>query len=160
MLTRAMKQLRLRHIAVAVFLLATAPCYAGKPLVRDGSTPEKAIPLQQRGTKAIEEEMQWMMKLYSYTPLLATRDAVADAIRQFKAGKKGTITPPAPWEHGTLEHAGRWCSYWMMRTPRGKRHIYFDTGISTNTPGELVRQESGHAEYMVRMSKSLKIPGL
>jgi hypothetical protein len=148
------------HLVFVVVALAVTPCYAGKPVARDGSKIEKAIPLKQRGAKAVEEEMTWMMKIHGYTPLLATRDALADAVRQIKAGKKGTVTPPQPWSHGTLEHGNQWCSYWWFRTPRGRKEIYFDTGVPINTPGEVARQESVRAEYMGRMSKSLKLPGI
>lgn len=52
---------------------------------------EKAIPLKQRGMEAIEGQMQWMIKVYGYTPMLATRDALqksaADAARRLKAGR-------------------------------------------------------------------------
>lgn len=143
-------------LVLVVAFVVVRPSYAGKPIIRDGSTKERAIPLKQRGLKAIDEEMAWMMKVFQYTPLLATRDALVDAVRKAKATKKA-VHPPTPWEHGTLEHAGRWYSYWMVRTPRGKRHIYFDTGISTDTPGEVVRQESSRAQYMERVIESLKL---
>lgn len=149
MLTRA-------YVVFILVALAIAPGYAGKPIIAYGSTMEKAIPLKQRGPKAIEEEMAWMMKVFHYTPLLASRDVMVDAVRKAKATKKA-VDAPTPWEHGTVEHAGQWCSYWMVRTPRGKRHIYFDTGISINTPGEVARQESSRAEYMGRMMQSLKL---
>src|SRR4051794_36340800 len=76
------------YLVLVVIVLANAPCNAGKPIVRNGSTLEKAIRLNQRGTKAIEEEMSWMMKLHHYTPLLSTRDAFAEAVRQIKVDKK------------------------------------------------------------------------
>jgi hypothetical protein len=139
-----------------VLTLAVAPCHAGKPIARDGSTIEKAIPLKQRGTKAIDEEMAWMMKILRYTPLLATRDIMLKALSEAKATKR-SVRPPTPWEHATLEHAGRWCSYWMVRTPRGKRHIYFDTGISVNTPGAVPQIESSRAQYMGQRLKGLKL---
>ena len=102
--------------------------------------------------------MAWMMKLYNYTPLLATRDIAAAGIRQLRATKaKKTLKRPQPWEHATLEHEGRWISYWMMRTPRGKRHIYFDTGISVSTPGAVPKIESARAQYMGRMVPTLKL---
>ena len=145
------------HIVMVAALVAATPSHAAKPNIRDGSTKEKAIPLKQRGLEAIDEEMAWMMKLHGCTPLIATRNALTEAVRQIKAGKKKSVRPPQPWEHATLEHAGRWCSYWMIRTPRGKRHIYFDTGISINTPGEVVRQESSRAQYMGRLIESLKV---
>ncbi len=157
--THAMKLLH-RQLAVTALLLATAISYAGKSPGRDGSSPERAILLKQRGTEAIDEEMQWMMKRYDCTPVSATRDAFADAVRQLKAGRKGPIHPPTPWEHGTVAQAGHWISVWMVRTPQGKRHIYFDTGISTSKRGEVPRMESSRADYMTRMVKSLKIPDL
>lgn len=98
-----------------------------------------------------------MIKVFHCTPLRATRDVMADAVRKAKA-TKNAVHAPTPWEHATLEHAGQWCSYWMVRTPRGERHIYFDTGISTNTPGEVERQESSRAQYMAQMMmQSLKL---
>ena len=144
------------YLVLVVAVLAIAPCHAAKPINRDGSAKERAIPLKHRGVKAIDEEMAWMMKVFHYTPLLATRDIMVDAIRKSKTTKKA-VHAPTPWRHATLEHAGRWCSYWMVRTPRGERHIYFDTGISTNTPGEVVRQESSRAQYMGRKIDSLKL---
>jgi hypothetical protein len=145
------------YLALVAILLAAAPCHAGKPIVRDGSTMEKAIRLKQRGTRAIEEEMAWMMKLHHYTPLLSTRDAFAEAVRQIKVQKKKEGNAPQAWSHGTLEHDGQWCSYWWFRTPRGRKEIYFDTGVSINTPGEVARQESSRADYMQRMARSLKL---
>ena len=145
------------HILVIAAILAAAPGYAAKPVVRDGSTIEKAIPLKQRGMKAVEEEITWMLKIYKYTPLLSTRDSFAEAVRQIKVEKKKEGHGPQPWSHATLEHGNQWCSYWWFRTPRGRKEIYFDTGIPTSTPGEVVRQESMHAEYMVQAAKSLKL---
>jgi hypothetical protein len=147
---------------ICFLLLALTPIHAGKPSVRDGSTMKKAIPLKQRGAKAVEEEMQWMMKLYHYTPALATRDEIAqlvvDAIRRTKAGQKQpTGQPPQPWQHGTLDHNGQVCSYWWFRTPHGKKEIYFDAGVPINTPGEVARQESACAQYMQQAMKSLKL---
>src|SRR5437016_6306715 len=133
MLPRRMNYFRV-HIVIAAVLVAVTPCHGEKPSIRDGSTKEKAIPLKQHGPKAIEEEMEWMMKVFHYTPLLASRDILVEAVRKAKETKKA-VHPPAPWEHATLEHGRQWCSYWMVRTPRGKRHIYFDTGISIDTPG-------------------------
>jgi hypothetical protein len=150
MLTRA-------YLMALIAAFAVTPCHAGKSIERDGSTMEKAIRLKERGAKAVEEEMAWMTRLYGYTPLMATRDAVADAIRQIKAGKKGTIHPPQPWEHATLWHNGQWCSYWMMRTPRGKRDIYFDTGISIDTPGAVPQIESSRAQYMGHRLEAMKL---
>ena len=142
------------HVIIAALALAI-PCHAGRPVARDGSSPEKAIPLTQRGAKAIDEEMDWMMRVFHYTPLMATRDIMAKAIREAKATKK-SVHPPQPWEHATVEHAGHWCSYWMVRTPRGQRHIYFDTGISTDTPGAVPQIESSRAQYMGHRLEALK----
>jgi hypothetical protein len=149
MLTRA-------YVLVAALVVAAASCYAAKPIVRDGSTMEKAIALKQRGRNAVEEEMAWMMKLYHYTPLLATRDAMVDAVRKANATKKPSKAR-APWEHGSLDHDGHLISYWWFLTPRGKKEIYFDTGTSINTPGEVARQESARAKYMAQMAQSLKL---
>ena len=94
MLTRAC-------LIAVVAAFAVTPCHADKSAERDGSTMEKAIPLKQRGMKAIEEQMQWMMKLHGYTPMLATRDqlqkSAADAVRRLKAGQKPSQSrPPQP----------------------------------------------------------------
>ena len=156
MLGVSLKLVRFDILVVAA-ILVVAPCYAGKPIARDGSTMEKAIPLKQRGPKAVEEEMKWMMKLYGYTPLLATRDAFVEAVRQIKVEKKKEGHAPQPWSHGTLEHGGQWCSYWWFRTPRGRKEIYFDTGVPISTPGEVARQESARAQYMEQMARSLKL---
>lgn len=69
------------HIFILVAFVVATPCHAKRPIVRDGSTIEKAIPLKKRGLKAVEEEMAWMTKLHHYTPLLATRDVIAEAVR-------------------------------------------------------------------------------
>jgi hypothetical protein len=145
------------HVLVIAAILAAVPGYAARPGVRDGSTIEKAIPLRQRGMKAVEEEITWMMKIYKYTPLLSTRDSFTEAIRQIKVEKKKEGHGPQPWSHATLEHGNQWCSYWWFRTPRGRKEIYFDTGIPTSTPGEVVRQESMHAQYMAKAATSVKI---
>ena len=138
-------------LAVAV-ALTIAPCDAA---TRDGSTIDTAIPLKQRGAKAVEEEMQWMMKLHGYTPVLATRDAALDIARQLKAGKKReTVKSQSPWSHRTLKHGEQWCSYWGFLTPRGRKEIYFDTGVSINTPGEVERQESTRSKYIEKMWQS------
>jgi hypothetical protein len=149
MLTRA-------YIILVMVVFAIAPSYAGKPIARDGSTMEKAIPLKQRGPKAIEEEMAWMMKVHGYTPLLASRDVMVDAVRKAKATKKA-VHAPTPWGHASLDHDGQLCSHWWFLTPRGRKKIYFDTGVPISTPGEVVRQESSRAEYMARMMESLKL---
>ena len=140
---------------MVVVVAAMATSY-GAALVLDGSSMEKAIPLKQRGAKAVEEEMQWMMKLYHYTPVLTTRDAMAEVVRKVKAGKKG-FDAPLNWEHATLEHRGQWCSYWSFLTPHGRKKVYLDTGVSINTPGEVPRQERARAEYMARATDSLKL---
>jgi hypothetical protein len=112
------------HIIVAAAVFAIALCDAAE-LIRDGSTKEKAIRLKQHGMKAVEEEMQWMMKLYHYTPVLATRDAVANAVRQIKAGKKKNVQNLHPWEHGSLDDHGRLISYWSLRhATRQERDLF------------------------------------
>ncbi len=150
------------YLIAVVTAFAVTPCHAGKSAERNGSTMEKAIPLKQRGIKAVEEQMQWMMKLHGYTPMLATRDVLqksaADAVRRFKAGQKPSQSPPPqPWEHGTLDHNGQCCSYWWFRTPRGRKEIYFDTGVSIKIPGEVARQESYCVEYFKKYVQSLKL---
>jgi len=155
MLTRA-------YLVAVITAFAVTPCHAGKSAERDGSTMEKAIPLKQRGMKAVEEQMQWMMKLHGYTPMLATRDelqkSAADAVRRLRAGQKPSQSrPPQPWEHATLDHNGQCCSYWWFRTPRGRKEIYFDTGVSIKIPGELARQESYCVEYFKNYVQSLKL---
>jgi hypothetical protein len=149
------------HALLTTAVFAVAPCYAGKAVVRDGSSMEKAIILKQRGPKAVEEEMAWMMKLHGYTPLLATRDEVAksatEAVRRLKAGQKQSSLPsPQPWGHATRDHGGQICSYWWFRTPRGKREAYFDTGVSISIPGEVARQELYRADYFEKWVRSLK----
>jgi hypothetical protein len=106
--------------------------------------------------KAVEEEMVWMMKLYHYTPLLSTRDAVAESIPKMKAAKK-SVNVPARWLHDTLDHKGHLISYWWFVTPRGQKGIYFDTGKSIDTPGEVARQESARAHYMGEMARKLTV---
>jgi hypothetical protein len=143
------------HIIIAAAVFAVAPCFAAQP-TRDGSSKSKAIPLKQRDpAKAVEEEFALMMKLYHYTPLLAMRDALADAVRKVKAGKKSVSVDPG-WGHATLDHNGHLISNWWFVTPRGKREIYFDTGTLINTPGEVARQESARAQYMGEMVPKLK----
>jgi hypothetical protein len=80
------------QLLIALVCLAVTPCHAAKPLVRDGSSKERAIVLKQRGAAAVEEEIAWMRKLYHYTPIDSMRDMVADAIRRLKAGKKKLIS--------------------------------------------------------------------
>jgi hypothetical protein len=142
------------HIFTILVVLAASPCLAATP---DGSSKAKAIPLKQRdAAKAVEEEMQWMMKLYHYTPLLATRDAALDSIRRVKAGKK-PVSTSAGWGHATVDHKGHLISNWWFVTPRGKREVYFDTGTFINTPGEVARQESARAQYMGEMIPKIKL---
>src|SRR2546421_4642467 len=117
------------HIVTVAALFAFIGCVVAKSPERDGSTMEKAIPLKQRGMNAVEEQMQWMMKLHGYTPMLATRDTVqksmADAARRVRAGLKPSQNrPPQPSEHATLDHNGQCCSYWWFRTPRGRKETY------------------------------------
>ena len=71
--------MRVRILTILAVLTASL-CLAVTP---DGSTKAQAIPLKQRDpAKAVAEEMAWMMKLYHYTPFLAMRDAIADAVGQ------------------------------------------------------------------------------
>jgi hypothetical protein len=142
------------NVLTIVTIATAASCFAATP---DGSTKAKAIPLKQHDpAKAVEEEMAWMMKLHHYTPLLATRDRLAEEIRKVKAGKKSTNTS-AGWGHATVDHNGHWISDWWFETPRGKRDVYFDTGTLIDIPGEVERQESARAEYMRRMARTLKV---
>jgi len=148
------------HMLAVLGVLAVSPCIAATP---DGSTKERAIPLKQREpAKAVEEEMQWMMKRYHYTPVLATRDEIAalaaDAVRRLKAGQKpASGKPPQPWEHASLDRDGRLISYWWFETPRGRKEMYFDTGVSINAPGELARQESARGQYFAHAVQSMKV---
>jgi hypothetical protein len=142
------------HIFIAVAVSAMSPCLAA---TQDGSTKAKAIALKQRDpAKAVEEEMAWMMRLYHYTPILATRDALADQVRQLKAGKKPNEKRP-DWGHASVDYNGRLLSYWWFPSPKGKREIYFDTGTLIRTPGEVARQESARAQYIGRILPTLKI---
>jgi len=144
------------YILAIIAVVAAAPCLAAQRADRDGSTRAKAIPLKERGMKAVEEEMAWMLKLYNYSPVLATHDAVADASSKLKAGTK-SVNTPAPWGHSSLDYNGHLISYWWFVTPRGKKEIYFDTGISSDTPGEVAEQDSARAQYMRRMASSVKL---
>ena len=144
------------YILATIAVVAAAPCLAAQPTDHDGSTKAKAIPLKERGMKAVVEEMAWMLKLYNYSPVLATHDAVADASSKVKAGKK-SVNAPAPWGHGSLDHNGHLISYWWFVTPRGKKEIYFDTGIFSDVPGEVAEQESARAQYMRQMASSVKL---
>ena len=145
-----------RHYILAIIaVVAAAACLAAQPAHHDGSTKAKAIPLKERGAKAVVEEMTWMLKLYNYSPVLAAHDAVADASSKVKADKK-SVNTPASWGQRSLDHNGHLISYWWFMTPRGKKEIYFDTGISSDTPGEVAEQESARAQYM-RQASSVKI---
>jgi len=145
------------HTLTMVAVITVSPCFAATATERDGSTKAKAIRLKQRyPEKAVQEEMTWMMKLYHYTPLLSTRDAVADSMRKFKAGKKSGNTS-AGWGHATVDYNGHLISNWWFETPSGKREVYFDTGTFINTPGEVARQESARAQYVGRMVPTLKV---
>ena len=149
--------LKRAHIIIAAAAFVITPCYAAQPSFREGSTKEKAIPLKQRGAKAVEEEMQWMMKLFHYTPVLAMRDVVVDAVREIKAGKRKSLQNLDLWQHRSLSRNGRLISYWSFPTPRGEKEIYFDTGAFINTPGEVARQESSRAQYMARTWQSFNV---
>ncbi len=151
--------LRRIHIIAFVLALLTASVHAA---MRDGSTVDKAVPLKNRGLDAVEEQMQWMLRSHRYTPMLAMRDVLqesaADAVRRLKAGKQPSDkTPPQPWQHETLEHNGHYISYWWFRTPRGRREMYFDTGVPISMRGELTRQEASVVKYYKRYVESLKI---
>ncbi|MEY2511565.1 MAG: hypothetical protein QOE26_2328 [Verrucomicrobiota bacterium] len=156
-----LQSMLIRFLVLVALFVATDPCHAAKPGLRDGSTKAKAIPLTQRDpAKAVEEELSWMVKLHHYTPILATRDLFADIIRQVK-GTTRTVHPPDPWGHATIEYNGRWLSHWWFRRPGGpKTEMYFDTGASVKTPGEVPRQESARAQYIGQRLKSLKGMGL
>lgn len=142
------------YILTIAAAVVASPCLAA---TQDGSTKAKAIPLKQRDpAKAVEEEFAWMMKLHHYTPLLAMRDALADAVRKAPTGKSSVNIDPG-WGHGSVEHNGHLISEWSFLTPRGKKDIYFDTGALINTPGEVARQDSARAQYMARMAPTLKL---
>jgi hypothetical protein len=144
---------------LTVALVAVTPCYAQKSVVRDGSTKEKAIILKQRGTKAVEEEMAWMMKMHKSTPIKGMEDLMLDAVRQLKTGQKKTVNLQHPWEHAILDHGGQCCSYWEFKTPRGRKGMYFDTGVSINIEGEVARQLMYRIDYITkRLPKTVTIP--
>jgi len=146
-----------RHYILAIIaVIAAVPCFAAPRADHDGSTEAKAIPLKERGTKAVVEEMAWMLKLYNYSPVLAAHDAVADASSKVKAGKK-SVNTPAPWGTRILNYSGHLISYWWFVTPRGKKEVYFDTGISSDTLEEVAEQESVRAQYMRQMASSVKL---
>ena len=96
-----------------------------------------------------------MLRLYNYSPVLAAHDAVADASSKVKAGKK-SVNTPAPWGHRILDYNGHLISYWWFVTPSGKKEIYFDTGVSSDTLGDVAEQESARAQYMRQMASSAK----
>jgi len=144
------------YILATIAVVAAAPCLAARPADHGGSTIAKAIPLKERGTKAVVEEMAWMLKLYNYSPVLAVHDAVADASSKDKTGKN-SVNTPAPWGHGSLDHNGHLISYWWFVTPLGKKEVYFDTGISSDTLGDVAEQESARAQYMRRIASSVKL---
>jgi hypothetical protein len=150
MLTRA-------YLLAVLAVVAVTPCHSGKPPERDGSTPKKAIQLKRRGMSAIDEQMQWMMKLYGYTPLLAEREqlkqSVAEDVRRSEAGQKPFEgLPQQGWDHRTLDHDGKCCSYWLFNTPRGRKQIYFDTGVPF-TVSEVARQEASCYQYFEEHTK-------
>lgn len=142
------------HILIISAVFSVSPCLAATP---DGSSKAKAIPLKQRvPIKAVEEKMAWMMKLFRYTPLLATRDELAEQIRQLKAGKKPS-KKESGWGHASIDYNGHLLSHWWFPSPKGKREIYFDTGTLIKAPGEVARQESARAQYIAGMLPTLKI---
>jgi hypothetical protein len=144
------------YIPAIIAVVAAVPCFAAPRADHDGSTEAKAIPLKERGTKAVVEEMAWMLKLYNYSPVLAAHDAVADASSKVKAGKK-SVNTPAPWGQRALNYSGHRISYWWFVTSRGKKEVYFDTGISSDTLEEVAEQESVRAQYMRQMASSVKL---
>ena len=145
-----------RHYILAIIAVAAAaPCLAAQPADHNGSTRAKAIPLKERGAKAVVEEMAWMLRLYNYSPVLAAHDAVADASSKVEAGKK-SVNTPAPWGHRTLDYNGHLISYWWFVTPQGKKEVYFDTGVSSDTLGNVAEQDSARAQYMRQMASSAK----
>jgi hypothetical protein len=83
------------------------------------------------------------------------RDRMVEEVRKVKAGKKST-NKSAGWDHATQDQNGHLISVWGLETQRGKRDVYFDTGTLISTSGEVKRQESARAEYMVRMTPTLK----
>jgi len=139
------------YIFAIIAVVAAAPCLTAYPADRDGSTIAKAIPLKERGMKAVEEEMAWMLKLYNYSPVLAVHDAVADTSSKTKTGKR-SVNTAVPWGHRSLDNNGHVISYWWFVTPRGKKEVYFDTGTFSDVPGEVAEQESVRAQYMRRMA--------
>jgi len=67
------------------------------------------------------------------------------------------VNTPAPWGYRTLDYNGHLISYWWFVTPRGKKEVYFDMGISGETPGAAAEQESARAQYMRQMASSAKL---
>ena len=97
------------------------------------------------------------MKRHRYSPILATRELAADAQRQMRAGTPAaSIQIPQPFEHATIEHKGYWCSYWWFWTPRGRKELYFHTGVPASVAGEVERQEYVRAQYVARMAQPAK----
>src|SRR5215475_9356738 len=111
------------YILAIIAFVAAAPCLAAKPANRDGSTKAKAIPLKERGMKAVEEEMAWMLKLYNYSPVLAVHDAVADTNSKAKTGKK-LLNTPVRWGYCCVDYGGHLIIYWWFVTPSGKKEVY------------------------------------
>src|SRR5262249_39625878 len=139
------------YILATIAVVAAAPCLAARPADHDGSTIAKAIPLKERGTKAVVEEMAWMIKLYNYSPVLAVHDSVAYASSKDKTGTN-EVNTTAPWGPGSLDHYGQLISYWWFVTPLGKKEVYFGTGISSDAPGEVAEQDSARVRYMRQMA--------
>jgi hypothetical protein len=146
------------HVLFLIIVSSAAQCLAGKSGAGSGASIDKAIRLKARtASAAVEEEMAWMKKLYHYTPLDATRDAYIEAIRQIEVEKKKEGEGPIPWGHASREYNGRLISCWWLRTPHGRKEVYFDTGLAINTPGEVARRESACARYMGERIPSLKL---
>jgi hypothetical protein len=144
--------LKRSYIFTVAALITGWSAFAAPP---DGATIANPIPLRQRDpTKAAEEEMQWMMKIHHYTPLLAERDEMAEVTEKAKrGGKRATAT--TRWGHTILNYNGHSISNWWFVTPQGKREIYFDMGLTLSHKDD-VRQESGRGQYMLRMMPPLK----
>src|SRR5262249_1306251 len=101
------------YIFSIIAVVAGARCLTGYPADRDGSKIAKAIPLKERGMKAVEEEMAWMLKLYNYSPVLAVHDAVADTSSKTKTGKR-SVNTAVPWGHRSLDNNVHVISYWWF----------------------------------------------
>jgi hypothetical protein len=99
-----MKLPRVWTIALAALLAAIAASFVyWKHFPKDGSSIDRAIVLREHGDEAVPEEWQWIAKLHPGAHRLE-------------------------WEHATSTHHGRFYSYYLLTTPRGKEDIYFDTG--------------------------------